>query len=338
MATTASFNIDQSKEGQRGGGKAADGPLAPLESNLGENAKLYYPIDLPTKYDHFMSFSAYKEHAFQGSLNATKRANFAKLGTAYLPMPSNLATGYQQEYKESAVGAVGMTMGAAIGTNRAEARANLSNMAANIKQATADVATGRNKDALLNLGLKGMKRLGDVGGMGAALNVATGEVGVGLIASRNAVAGAVAAKGIQVATAIAGTARNPHMAVLYDTPKFRVFEFGFEMRPKNFAETKMIDDIIYFFKFYSHPEYEFDNHFFRYPNQFKLNFKHPDFLFEFQDCVCTAVNVDYHGEGTPLYIDVSEGGRKMKAPAVVKLQLQFQEVKILTKKEINKRN
>ena len=37
-----------------------------------------------------------------------------------------------------------------------------------------------------------------------------------------------------------------------------------------------------------------------------------------------------------MYIDVSSGGRKMKAPAVVKLQLQYQEVKILTKKEILK--
>ena len=335
---TASFNIDQSKEGQRGGGKAADGPLAPLEANLDENAKLYYPIDLPTKYDHFMSFAAYKEHAFQGSLNATKRTNFAKLGTAYLPMPSNLATGYQQEYKESAVGAIGMTIGAALGTNRAEVMNSAKQIAAATKSAVSSDDRMKNAGALLDMGVRGMKKLGDVGGMGAALNVATGEVGIGLIASKNAVAGAAAAKGIQVATAIAGTARNPHMAVLYDTPKFRVFEFGFELRPKNFAETKMIDDIIYFFKFYSHPEYEFDNHFFRYPNQFKLNFKHPDFLFEFQDCVCTAVNVDYHGEGTPLYIDVSDGGRKMKAPAVVKLQLQFQEVKILTKKEINQRN
>ena len=335
---TASFNIDQSKEGQRGGGKAADGPLAPLEANLDENAKLYYPIDLPTKYDHFMSFAAYKEHAFQGSLNATKRTNFAKLGTAYLPMPSNLATGYQQEYKESAVGAIGMTIGAALGTNRAEVMNSAKQIAAATKSAVSSDDGMKNLGALGNLSLRGFKKLGDAGGMGAALNVAAGEVGIGLIASKNAVAGAAAAKGIQVATAIAGTARNPHMAVLYDTPKFRVFEFGFELRPKNFAETKMIDDIIYFFKFYSHPEYEFDNHFFRYPNQFKLNFKHPDFLFEFQDCVCTAVNVDYHGEGTPLYIDVSDGGRKMKAPAVVKLQLQFQEVKILTKKEINQRN
>ena len=322
----------------KGGGKSASGPLAPLDSGLGEDPKLYYPIDLPTKYDHFMSFAAYKEHAFQGSLNATKRTNFAKLGTAYLPMPSNLTTGYQQEYKEAGVGAAGMTLGAMIGSSREEARSNLSNMARQMQSAVSSDDPIKNAKALGSMAFKGMKRLGDVGGMSAAMNIATGEVGIGAIAAKSAVAGAVAAKGIQVATAIAGTARNPHMAVLYDTPKFRQFEFGFEMRPKNLEETRMIDQIIYFFKFFSHPEYEFDNHFFKYPNQFKLNFKHPDFLFEFQDCVCTAVNVDYHGEGTPLYIDVSAGGRKMKAPAVVKLQLQFQEVKILTKKEILKRN
>ena len=175
--------------------------------------------------------------------------------------------------------------------------------------------------------------------MGEGTQLAAGVV--------NPVLGAALNKAVQVGTAFAGIARNPHMAVLYDSPQFRAFEFGFDLRPKNYQESLMIGRIIHFFKYYSHPEYKFGNHFFVYPNQFKIRFKYPEFLYRFGDCVLKSVAIDYHGEGTPLYYDAGVGesvdlgdgagpqsGRKLKAPANVKLQLSFQEVKILTKKEI----
>ena len=77
------------------------------------------------------------------------------------------------------------------------------------------------------------------------------------------------------------------------------------------------------------------NHFFEYPNQFRLKIKHDEFLFSFGDCVLTNFEVDYHGEGTPLYYDASKGGgRNLKAPANITLNLDFSETVIVTKDDI----
>ena len=117
MAETASFmqgqKIDKSNPGGglATGGKDDGGPLESLNQKIGSAEPLFYPVDIQA-IDHYMIFSAYKEHTFQGSLESTKRTNFQKEGSVFLPMPSNLQTGYQQVYKEEAVGALGMALGA----------------------------------------------------------------------------------------------------------------------------------------------------------------------------------------------------------------------------------
>jgi hypothetical protein len=52
------------------------------------------------------------------------------------------------------------------------------------------------------------------------------------------------------------------------------------------------------------------------------------------DCVLDNISVDYHGEGTPLYYDASKGGRNLKAPANITLNLDFSETVIVTKDDI----
>ena len=109
---TASF-MTGGKDAQTSGpsgGKDDGGPLNSLNQAIGSDGPLFYPVDIQT-IDHYMIFSAYKEHTFQGSLESTKRTDFTKLGSVYLPMPSNLQTAYQQAYKEEAVGALGMALG-----------------------------------------------------------------------------------------------------------------------------------------------------------------------------------------------------------------------------------
>ena len=342
---TASF-MTGGKEAQTSGpsgGKDDGGPLNSLNQAIGSDGPLFYPVDIQT-IDHYMIFSAYKEHTFQGSLESTKRTDFTKLGSVYLPMPSNLQTAYQQAYKEEAVGALGMALGGFVANNM-EAISSASKQAMGAK--TADQAAAA-ASAFGDIGKRAISSIGTEGGIGAALNVGLGEgTQIAAGALGNPIAGAALNKAVQVGTAIAGIARNPHMAVLYDSPQFRTFEFGFQMRPKNYQESLMIGRIIHFFKYYSHPEYKFGNHFFIYPNQFKIRFKYPEFLHRFGDCVLKSVAIDYHAEGTPLYYDAGKGegvdlgdgagiqsGRKLKAPAAVNLQLSFQEVKILTKKEI----
>lgn len=312
-----------------------DGPLKNLDGKLGADAPLYYPQNITT-VDNYMIFAAYKEHAFQGATPGMQRQNMDKVGSVILPMPSNLTVGYQQTYKEEAIGAAGMMIGGAIGKEGMNAIQSAASTKAQGMLGGGDgKLSSQQTEALSAIGTRARAQFGGKGGVGAALNIAAGPVGAGAVASAfGPLAAGVAAKGVQAGMAIAGQARNPHMAVLYDTPQFRGFQFGFEFRPKSFQESLAIQRIIHFFKFYSHPEYELEGHFFKYPNQFKLSYKYPEFLHRFGDTVCKSVTVDYHGEGTPLYYDASTGSRKMKAPAVVKMQVDFQEVKILTKKEI----
>ena len=109
---------------------------------------------------------------------------------------------------------------------------------------------------------------------------------------------------------------------------------------KNQMESIAISRIIAFFKFYSAPSFKagMANHFFEYPNQFRLKVKHDEFLFAFGDCVLTSFNVDYHGEGTPIYYDaagsIRSGNRRLKAPAVVRISTAWQETSIVTKEAI----
>jgi len=319
------MNITQerSKSAPLPGEPGDDGPLTLLTKKLTTEDALYYPQNIK-QIGHYMVFAAYEEHAFQGSLN--ERQNKAKIGSAILPMPSNLQAAYQQDYKEEAVGAIGAAIGAAVEQNRGAAEAALQGKG-NISSTLGSIAG----DALKNIGVGGVANLAAGGGAAVVTNAVAGPV-----------AAAAVQKSIQVAGAVLGKSRNPHMAVFYNSPQFRSFEFSFEMRPKSATESLSIGQIINFFKYYSAPEYALENHFFQYPNQFKIYFKHDDFLFKIGDTVLKNVSVDYHGEGTPLYYDATGSAftsqkRKLLAPAVVKINLQFQEVKILTKKDILKK-
>ena len=317
------------------GGKDDGGPLSTLNEKIGSADRLTFPSNIQA-IDHYMIFSAYKEHAFQGSTADARRTNFQKEGSVFLPMPSNLQTNYTQTYNEMAVGALGMEAGGIVANSIRDAAAGSSSLKEGVSE------------AFSLMGDRAMKSLKGGGVGGAAMNIALGEgTQLAAAAAGSPIGAAAINKAVQVGTAFAGIARNPHMAVLYESPQFRAFEFGFDFRPKNYQESVAIGQIIHFFKYYSSPEYKLGNHFFIYPNQFKIRFKYPEFLYRFGDCVLKNVSVDYHGEGTPLYYDAGvggavdlgdgagpQGGRKLKAPANVKLQLSFQEVKILTKKEI----
>ena len=130
------------------------------------------------------------------------------------------------------------------------------------------------------------------------------------------------------------------MAVIYKTPNFRVFNFSWELRPRTYTESVSIAKMIHSFKYYSAPSFLAKSHMLKYPNQFGLSFKFNEFLFTMGTAVLKNFTVDYHGEGTPLYYDATytSGNKKLKPPAVVKISTEFQEISILTKEGIEKRN
>ena len=190
------------------GSPTDDGPLSALQKRIGAVSSIKFPRNIET-VDNYMIFSAYKEHAFQGSVDGMQRSNMEKIQSVMLPMPSNLTAGYNQGYKEEAIGAAGMVIGQAIGGREGMKQ---------IGDAAAAIAKGEGGDkageALSAIGKRVKNNIGTSGGMGAALNVLSGEVGAGIAAGIGGpIAAGVATKGVQVGMAIGGVARNPHMAV-----------------------------------------------------------------------------------------------------------------------------
>ena len=292
-----------------------------------------FPLDIEN-INNYMAFDVFEERIFEASVGVKKRTNRKKIVTIKLPMPSSLQTAYAQGYKQEGIGPIGAAAANEMGDFAKKALGGgfkggsgletMKNMGAGLMDS--------GKKVLDNIGAEGAASLGmaaadDIAGViGSAAGDLVGAPGIG------AVVGDQLGKVVQAGAASAGIARNPHMAVLYEAPNFRTFQFSFDLRARNRDESNNINKIIHLFKKHSHPEKTEKEHFFKYPEQFGIRFKKDGFLFRTRSLVLNNVNVEYHGEGTPLYYDFGGG---MKAPAVVKLDVSFTETKILTKADIN---
>lgn len=129
-----------------------------------------------------------------------------------------------------------------------------------------------------------------------------------------------------------GVARNPYKAVLYETPSFRQFSLTFKMMAKNYDEAVTIRNIIKEFHIGMSPDLEevFKNDLYTYPDLFEITISQNKFLFSFAPSVVEHVSVDYHADGNPIYI---LGPNDEQIPASVRMDVQFRETVILTKKE-----
>lgn len=273
-------------------------------------------IVFPTEIEdigQFMKFSIFREFQFQ-------RDAFEK-GTIdasiFLPLPANLTAWYASEYANEELGPVG----AAAAQNAG--KLDFTGDAVAVTASVSDFASGVRND----VGVGGLKSIGAqvagaeagaiIGGLIGGITGGTVGAGVG-----SALKGVFAGKGI---------ARNPHMAVLFQGTGFRTHSFSYKLVPKNQEESRIITKIIRAFKHAMVPEYMEQNHFFRYPQQFRIEVSKPDHLFKFQTCVLTGFNVNYHGEGGPFYHSLENGE---EAPVSVTLEMNFTETRIITKEEI----
>ena len=294
------------------------GPLKELQQSAGLK-DLSFPENI-SSVGNYMNIDIFKERIFEAALGVQRKKNREKLLTIKLPMPSSLQTAYAQGYKQEGLGLIGAAAASELaGTAKDVISGNLSG------QALIDSV----KKVGSNIGVEGAASLG----LGVADDVA-GLVGAQFGGIPGAVLGDSLGKAVQGATAAAGIARNPHMAVLYEAPNFRNFQFSFDLKAKTKRESLIINEIIKKFKFHSHPEKTAKEHFFNYPEQMGIRFQKDGFLFRTRSLVLTNMNIEYHGEGTPLYYDTGENGNAQKAPAAVKLDLTFTETKILTKTDI----
>ena len=272
-------------------------------------ASVQFPEDLVDN-DHWIEFVAQETKGFATDAIASSlpglRGSIINGGTIRLPMPSNLSTDYNPQYTEQDLGpAAGMAL-----------KPFDRNMYGN-RDLETEAQMGTASSALATAA------------KGALAGGAVGEI-------QKKAAGIAGAEGVNAALKVlGGVAVNPHKVVLFTGVGFRDHTFSWKLSPRSRKESNDILLICEMFKFYSHPEYLAGGLFFKYPEFFKIKFRHPSYLFELEPSVCTDVRIDYHGQGFPAYIRDADGSG-IPAPAEVTLSLSFKETEVITKNTLTR--
>jgi hypothetical protein len=291
-----------------GGAFIASSLGTPKRADPYTGASTSFPIELE-EIDHWIEFTAVEtQGAGLAAINNLIGTNLAFGstsigGTIRLPMPSNLSTDYNPDYTTQELGpALGMAL------------KPIEQGMYGINSMAASAGGGAAQSGL----------------MGALGGIAAGTL-AGTVSSALARIPGVGEQGVAAALKVgAGVAINPHKIVLFTGVNFREHQFSWKLSPKNREESNRIKGIIDQFIYYSHPQYVSGGLFFKYPEFFKIKFRHPEYLFELLPSVCKDVRVNYHGQGYAGYIRDSDGGGP-PAPAEIELSLTFQEVEIVTK-------
>lgn len=244
-----------------------------------------------------------------------------------LPIPSNLAVGSKMDYESKGIGAFG-----ALAAQRGDTAGALDDVSSAISN-----KFNRLKNSVTNAGSLGegaSAAIDELGGQtvtaAALATVATlggtklGKLGLGALAG--AATGGAVLEGIGLQ---AGLAVNPHLAVLFKGVGLRSFGFQYKFVARNEVESNRLRDMIQALQYHMHPDYFAGNFAFKYPDEFRIEFSQnrKDWLFNLKDCVMTDMNVNYNGEGMPLFFN-DVGG-----PVSIDIQMTFQETQILTKRD-----
>ena len=307
-----------------------------LESALAgaQMLELSFPQDI-AEIDYWMCFRVNKTEF-------TRRNDFPvrnDISRIFLPLPANLGTQYSHSYNAEGIGLSGM-IGAGLGQNIANAITGDGSIGSIVDQIT----SVNMKDFVHAAGYFGSQVAEEgAAAIGAAVGASLGPAGVIL----GGLGGTVGAQIVKGAIAGAGIARNPYMALMYDSPQFRTHQFSWKLMARSLKETNAIREIIRKFKFYSAPGMNQNNpHFFDYPHQFDIDFHYEGYLFNIAPSVLTSFEVNYHSEGQPLYHDVLDEANfgdeyfpvNEKAPVSITINASFQEVSVVTKESIERQN
>jgi len=319
------------------GSSVANGPLSKLYSdnpNLRRKiSPLQFPLDLDS--DHFMIVHIVERN--KHGVNSTETKN--TLGSIVLPLPSNLTAQYGVDYQNKPMGIAGSMMMGHMDSEEAAAGmkdiagqmaskgagmladafgVDLTDADANENMTEADIAARREQN---NTQVDVLGGLLAAAGVGKMIGGGTGALVAGVIGGApEAFAGAMSAGGMAV---------NPHMAVLFEGVGFREYQFEYKFVAKSKEESDQLRTIIYMFKKFMHPGLK-NKLVFTYPEEFEIEFSDAvkPYLFQPQRCVLKSFNVNYNGEGMPVWFEDTN------APVSITMSMSFQETKIITKETI----
>lgn len=170
-------------------------------------------------------------------------------------------------------------------------------------------------------------------GNGAAGFIGTLEEVVGKLTSagnRGAVEKAIIAYfaeqaiGTQILSKVSGAVFNPNTELLFQGPQLRSFNFNFKLTPRTDSESKIVRQIIGFFKRNMAPQTEQSGLYLKAPKIFSITYSyngqksHPG-IGLIKDCALQACNVEYTPDGS--YMTFEDGSM-----VSYNLSLQFMEL------------
>jgi len=132
---------------------------------------------------------------------------------------------------------------------------------------------------------------------------------------------------------VGGMAMNPQKLVLFRGIDFRTFQFEFYFTPRNEKESKNVREIIRAFRFHSHPEANILwGTFYTAPSTFDIEYIHKGAVNKniqsAKTCILKNYSLDYAPNGWSTFTD--------GMPVQTRLILQFQELEVITKEDIER--
>ena len=314
VSISANFNELLKKKTQ---GNRIASPIKELYADGKTRTNYFYPPDLDN--EHYMMFRVMRRR--RDEVLATNEKY--EVQSITLPIPSNLQVAQGASYSDTELGAFGaMAAGRIDAADINDATTSLSGAITDLIERSSNAFKTRDTDAAVQAG-----GLVAPGVATAAAGSLAGPIG-GLLALGGTAGGVTA--GVSVST---GLALNPHLAVVFQGVGFRTHAFNYKFIARNQQESDVIKDIIYSFKYAMLPSYTAGTLAFQYPDEFEIQFAEAvsPYLYDIGTCVLESVNVNYNGEGTPLFFE------NVGAPVSIELQLQFKETQIHTKERLNDR-
>jgi len=248
------------------------------------------------------------------SLTLKKHAT-TRLDTAIsLYMPPSVSVSYGMNYADKEIGLMAETGAKAINTILANKEMSL--------EAVSNTATQLGKDVG-----KGLFQGAKIAGIAALDTVAPGAST--LIALER------------------GAIITPRMEMMLEGVSRRSFSYTFIFIPKSVQEAKIVEDIIYAFKFHMHPEY-FDSQLFgasvgvgremTIPSTFDIAYMYQNgpnnFLNKISTCFLKTMDVQYGAERFTAYESTEGNFGSGPPPQRTQITLAFSELEIITKERI----
>jgi hypothetical protein len=137
-----------------------------------------------------------------------------------------------------------------------------------------------------------------------------------------------------------GSVITPRMEMMFEGVGRRTFSYTFAFLPKSVQEARIVEDIIYHFKFYMMPKYsnpttrrEMDI-----PGTFDIQYMYKgnqnSFINKVSTCFLNSVQVEYGADRFTAYEETTGNRGKGSPPQKSKITLQFTELEVLSQDHI----